>query len=110
MTEDEMTNETDSSSDDRLFAGLAYALSPLMPVLILLMPDKKDREFIRAHNAQALVLGILLWIILPPIALFTLGCGSLIWLVMFYWAYQAYQGKTINIPVISEFVKNQNWA
>ena len=107
MTEDEMTNETDSSSDDRLFAALAYALSPLMPVLILLMPDKKDREFVRAHNAQALIMGVLLWIFFVPV---TFGCGSIAWLIMLYLAYEAYQGKTINIPVVTNFVKNQNWA
>ena len=107
MTEDEMTNETDSSSEDRLFAALAYALSPLMPVLILLMPDKKDREFVRAHNAQALIVGVLLWFFFVPL---TLGCGSPAWLIMLYLAYEAYQGKTINIPVVTNIVKNQNWA
>lgn len=110
MTEDEMMNESEITSDDRLFAALAYFFSPIVPILILIMPDKKDRPFIRAHNAQALIIGILLWIIIPPIALFTLGCGSLIWLVMFYWAYQAYQGNIVNMPVISDFVKSQNWA
>lgn len=107
MTEDEMTNEIDSSSDDRLFAALAYALSPLMPVLILLMPDKKDQEFVRAHNAQALIVGVLLWIFFVPL---TFGCGSIAWLIMLYLAYEAYQGKTINIPVVTNIVKNQNWA
>lgn len=107
MTEDEMTNEIDSSGDDRLFAALAYALSPLMPVLILLMPDKKDQEFVRAHNAQALIVGVLLWIFFVPL---TFGCGSIAWLIMLYLAYEAYQGKTINIPVVTNFVKNQNWA
>ena len=107
MTEDEMRNETDSSSDDRLFAALAYALSPLMPIIILIMPDKKDRAFIRAHNVQALIVGMLLWFIVVP---FTFGCGSIGWVIMLYLAYVAYQGNTINIPLVTSFVKNQNWA
>jgi uncharacterized membrane protein len=81
------------------------------------MEDKKDRPFIRAHNAQALVMGLILWVInlfiIPIIAIVTLGCGSvlwLLWLIMVYWAYKAYQGELIDIPVITDFVKNQGWA
>jgi len=47
------------TSDDKLWALLAYVLSPLVPVIILLMEDKKNRPFIRAHNAQALVWGLI---------------------------------------------------
>lgn len=100
----------DVTSDDRLWAALAYIFSPLIPIIILLLEDKKDRPFIRAHNVQALVAGVVLVIVIPIIAVFTLGCGSLIWLVMLYWAYKAYQGEMVNIPVISDFVRNQGWA
>ena len=48
----------DITPDDKLWALLAYALSPLVPVIILLMEDKKNRPFIRAHNAQALAWGL----------------------------------------------------
>jgi len=27
-----------------------------------------------------------------------------------YWAYKAYQGEYITIPVLTDFVKNQGWA
>ena len=98
--------ENGITSDDRLFAALAYFFSPLAPVLILFAADKKERPFIKAHNAQALVMGIL-YIVLTGV---TIGCGSIFWLVMLYWAYKAYQGEYIEIPVITEFVKNQGWA
>jgi hypothetical protein len=29
---------------------------------------------------------------------------------MFWWAYQAYQGLDVKIPMISDFIKNQGWA
>jgi hypothetical protein len=46
--------EAEVTNDDRLWAFLAYILSPLVPIIILLMVDKKDRPFIRAHNMKAL--------------------------------------------------------
>jgi uncharacterized membrane protein len=74
------------------------------------LEDKKDRPFIKAHNIQALVIGIILMIIVPVIAVFTLGCGSVIWFIMIYWAFKAYQGEMVNIPVVTDFVKGQGWA
>jgi hypothetical protein len=29
---------------------------------------------------------------------------------MFWWAYQAYQGQDVKIPMISDFIHNQGWA
>ncbi len=51
---DQFTNE-EVTSDDKLWALLAYVLTPLVPVIILLMEDKKNRPFLKAHNVQALV-------------------------------------------------------
>lgn len=98
--------ENEITSDDRLFAALAYFFSPLVPIILLFAADKKDRPFIKAHNAQALVVGVL-YIVLTAV---TFGCGSIVWLVMLYWAYKAYQGEYIEIPVVSEFVRGQGWA
>ena len=47
-------------------------------------------------------------------ALVTIGFGGLcvpvLWLVFLYWAYQAYQGQSVNIPVVTNFIKQQGWA
>ena len=101
---------SDVTSDDRLWAALAYVFSPIVPIILFLMEDKKNRPFIRAHNAQALAMGIVMAVLVPVIAGVTLGCGAVIWFVMLFWAYQAYQGKLVNIPVVTDFVKNQGWA
>ena len=40
-----------------------------------------------------------------------LSCVPLIiWFVCIYWGVQAYNGKTFEIPVVTNFVKNQGWA
>lgn len=105
---------SDVTSDDKLWALLAYVLTPLIPVVILLMEDKKNRPFIKAHNAQALAWGLINLVggsILSGLLFFCFGAPSvIIWLVGCYWGYQAYQGKYVNIPVITDFIKKQGWA
>ena len=92
------------TSDDKLWAALTYVFSPIVPIILMLMEDKKNRPFIKAHNAQALILGI--------ITVITSGfcVGILVWFYQLYLAYQAYQGKTVEVPVITNFVKGQGWA
>ena len=112
MSQEPMSNN--ATSDDKLWALLAYVFTPLVPVIIMLMADKKDRPFIRAHNAQALVWGLFNLIggtILSSVLFFCFGLPSLlIWGVGIYWGIQAYNGKTVEIPVVTNFVKGQGWA
>jgi uncharacterized membrane protein len=103
---------TEVTSDDKLWAALAYVFTPLVPIIILLLEDKKDRPFIRAHNMQALVWGVVFYIIVTITSAFLVGLC--IWplglLVQLYWAYQAYQGQMVSIPVVTDFTRNQGWA
>ena len=112
-----MENQFSSSevtSDDKLWALLAYVLTPLVPIIILLMEDKKNRPFIKAHNMQALLWGVFNLVggtILSSVLFFCIGAPSIIiWLVGVYWGYKAYQGEMVEIPVISNLVRNQGWA
>lgn len=102
MTEEGMAPEV--SSDDRLWAALTYVFSPLVPIIVLLMEDKKDRPFIKAHNVQALILGII------TILTSAFCIGILVWFYQLYCAYKAYQGEYVNVPLITDLVKNQGWA
>jgi len=114
ISEELMTNEPmiEATSDDKLWSLLAYILTPIVPIIILLMEDKKNRPFIRAHNAQALVVGIVNAIL--GIALgwtLVLSCVPvLVWFACIYWGIQAYGGKTVEIPLITNWVKSQGWA
>jgi len=94
----------DVTSDDKLWVALAYAFSPIIPIILMLMEDKKNRPFIKANNAQALILGIIM------VITSTFCVGILVWFYQLYLAYQAYQGKTVEVPVITSFCKNQGWA
>jgi uncharacterized protein len=100
------------TSDDKLWAALAYVFTPLIPIVLLLLEDKKNRPFIRAHNAQALAWGVVSMDLVTFTSPFLIGLC--IWplglILQLYWAYKAYQGEMVNIPVLTDFIKNQGWA
>ncbi len=103
---------SDVTSDDKLWALLAYILSPIVPIILLLMEDKKNRPFIKAHNVQALAWGLIYVIIGTVTSAFIVGLCILPvgFILSVYWGIQAYQGKYVNIPVLTNFVKQQGWA
>jgi uncharacterized membrane protein len=100
------------TSDDKLWAFLAYVFSPIVPIILLLMEDKKNRPFIRAHNVQALIVGAINaliaifigWMCVPVVL------NLIIVIALIYWGIKAYQGELVNIPVITDFVHKQGWA
>ena len=92
------------TSDDKLWALLAYIFSPLVPIIIMVMEDKKNRPFLKAHNAQALILGII------AVITSSFCVGILVWFYQLFCAYQAYTGKVVEIPFITDFCRKQGWA
>jgi uncharacterized membrane protein len=109
---DQSTGSLEATSDDKLWAALAYVFTPLVPIIILLLQDKKDRPYIRAHNAQALAWGVIFYIVVTITSFFFIGlCLWPLGLILqLYWAYKAYQGNVFSIPVLTDFVKKQGWA
>ena len=105
---------TDATSDDRLWALLAYLLTPLVPIIILFLEDKKNRPFLKLHNGQALGLGlveVVLSIILSIVSFGILGCilPFVILGINIYFGVKAYNGNVFEIPVITNFVRQQGW-
>ena len=109
---DKEKSPQESTSDDRLWAALAYVLTPVLPAILLFVESKRDRPYIREHNAQALVWGIIFYVVVGFSSIFLIGLC--LWplglLLNLYWGYRAYQGEAVNIPVISDFVRTQGWA
>jgi uncharacterized membrane protein len=101
----------DNNSNDKLLAALTYPL-PIIGIIILISDSMKNNPVLRTHGVQSLALGVVIWVItavLAPAA----GVGCLVGIVglaiTLYYAYQAYQGKDVNIPIITDFCKNQKW-
>jgi uncharacterized membrane protein len=93
------------TDDDKLWAMLSYLFSPLVPVIVLLMEDKKNRPYIKFNAIQSLALWAVA-LVLSPIC----GVGLFVLLYMLYLAYLAYQGQGVQVPMITDFIKNQGWA
>ncbi|MFW6183788.1 MAG: hypothetical protein ACOC8X_08320 [Chloroflexota bacterium] len=102
--------EFDITNDDRLWAALSWIpVSPLWPIIsivVLLMDDKQGRPFIRYHAIVSLITGIAL----IPLSIVTCGLAALVYVVFFYWAYLAYQGQMVEIPVVSNWARQQGWV
>ncbi|MBI3150984.1 MAG: hypothetical protein HYZ21_02525 [Chloroflexi bacterium] len=103
MSQESMNPEI--TSDDKLWAMLGYVF-PIIAIVVLFMEDKKNRPYIKFNAVQSLVATVVLSIL----ATVTFGCGSILFLVLFWWAYQAYQGQDVRVPMISDFIRNQGWA
>ena len=100
----------DINDNDRLMAALSYPIG-IVALIILLVEDMKNRPFQKYHAIQSLAISVII-IVLSIILGWTvvLACVPLLlWLVTFYWAYQAYQGEYFEIPVVTNFLKGQGW-
>jgi uncharacterized membrane protein len=110
MTDQQVNTEI--TSDDKLWAALGYPLSPLA-IIALLMEDKKARPFIKYHAVQSIAFNIVLYVLIAIISVVTFGfgaiCAPLFWLVVLWPAYEAYRGNYLVVPVLTNFLKKQNW-
>lgn len=102
------------TSDDKLWGMLAYLLNPIVPIIALLMDDKKARPFIKYHSVQALAYEVVLFVLSTVVSFITLGIGGIIigigaFILWILWSVKAYQGEWIKIPVITDFCKKQGW-
>ncbi len=109
MTEQPMNPEI--TSDDKLWAALGYPIV-LVALIAILMEDKKARPFIKYHAVQSLALNVVILVISILLGFTVIGllCAPLLWFVTFWPAYEAYNGKYIELPVITDFLKNQGWV
>lgn len=108
---DQFTAPTDITSDDKLWAALGYPIF-IIAIIVLLMEEKKNRPFIKYHAVQALAVNVVLFVLVTilTITVILALCSPLLWLVTLYFAYQAYMGKYFELPVITNFIKNQGWV
>ena len=98
------------TDDDKLWALLSWLFWPIA-VIVLLLEDKKQRPFIKYHAVQALAVGVIGYVISGVLSV--IGVGCVLWLVVLiyqiYLAVKSYQGEWVEIPVITDFCKNQGW-
>ncbi len=97
---------------------------PLVSVIQLLSTSNKNRPFQRHHAVSSLlfyaaagVYEILAGIAYVILGVVTLGIGfACLWVIFFvphllalFYALQAYNGKRVELPVLSDFARKQGW-
>lgn len=112
MTEQPMNPEL--TSDDKLWAMLGYMpfVGWIIAIVALIMEDKRARPFIKFHSIQSLILGVLNGLISGALSVVIIGActGVAIMIYMIYLGIKAYQGETVSVPFLTDFIKNQGWA
>lgn len=110
MTEQPINPEI--TQDDKLWALLSYIFSPLIPLIAILMEDKKARPYIKFHAVQALILGIIMDICYLVLGWIFVGLclGLALYVYMIVIGVKAYGGESLNVPVITDWIKKNNWG
>jgi uncharacterized membrane protein len=103
----------DISQDDKLWAALGYPIW-LIALIVLLMEDKKTRPFIKYHAIQSLSLNVVILVAGIIVTTITFGIGSvcwgIVWLLTIWPAVEAYNGKYLEIPVLTNLIKGWGWV
>lgn len=101
---EEIVGAGEVTQDDKLWALLSYIFAPLIGIVVLLIEDKKNRPFLKYNAVVSIILGIL------AIVLSSICIGVLVWFYAIYLGIKSYQGEWVEVPVISDLVRNQGWA
>lgn len=103
--------QTDVTDDDRLWALLSWIFAPLVPIIVLILEDKKNRPFIKYNAIQALVLSVIGYVVGTVLSFVVVGCfvAAAVLIYQIVLGIQAYQGKWVEVPVLTNFVKGQGW-
>jgi uncharacterized membrane protein len=104
MAEETVQVPEDITQDDKLWSLLSYIFAPLIGIIMLLIEDKKNRPFIKYNAWISIVLGIIG-------VLTSWACiGILVWIYAIVLGIKSYGGEWVEVPVVSDFVRNQGWA
>jgi uncharacterized membrane protein len=119
-----------TTDDDRLMAALAWFSMviiqlPLVSIALLLAQGNKERPFQHYHALTSIAFWVvaavyeaLAAIVFTILTVVSLGCLAVcLWVIFFlphlvclFYAFQAYSGKEVEIPVLSDFVRQQGWV
>lgn len=102
------------NSNEKLLSLLTYPI-PLVGIIILLVESMKSNPVLRGHAIQSIALGVVLFIVsfvigLIPVVQVVACILPLVFLgITVYYGIQAYNGKDVTIPVVTDFCKKQGW-
>jgi uncharacterized membrane protein len=102
------------TADDKTWGGLSYI--PIVGLVVLFLQDKANRPFIKKQAVQSVALAAVVFVVtllVGWIPLIGWLFSFLVWLgfgiYMLMNLIKALNGKDVNMPVITEFVRKQGW-
>ncbi len=100
-------NVQPQEDSDKILAALAYVLTPIISILVL-VTDMKNKPFLKYHAYQSLVVGVALVVVYTILGITVVGlCAApLLFVAQLYWAYQAYTKGVFTIPVVTDLTAN----
>lgn len=99
------------TGDDRLWVVLCFLLTPIFPLITLFMDSRKERPFIKYHTVPTLIFGVVEGILIGILQFVpVVNCIiPFIWIINVIYALKANKGVNVDIPVITQFAKDQKW-
>jgi uncharacterized membrane protein len=104
-------NTPEITDDDKLWALLGWII-PIIALIVLFLEDKKNRPFIKYNAVLSLAVAIVVWVPSGILSAVVVGCvlGVIGFIYEIYLGIQSYQGKWVNVPVLTDFIVKQGWA
>ena len=102
---------TPASNNDNLMGLLSYILAPIVGIIVLLSESMKNNPVLKRHAVQSIAYAVVGFIVSTILAV-TVILACVAWLPIIpaiIWGIQAYQGKDVTIPVITDFCRKQGW-
>lgn len=91
------------TDDDKLWGAIMYAFPIMGPITMFAMKDKLQSQFIHFHAIQSTA-----WLVTTLILSFvTCGLGTFIVFLGWWFAFQAYSGQMVSIPVLTDQLVNR---
>jgi len=116
------------SDNEKLMAGLSwlsqFVVPAVLPVILLFSEESKKSAFTRHHAVQSLgmlaasiLYELVAAIVFTILTAITAGClGCVLWVIFFvplapfvYYGVLAFQGKYVEIPYLTKFLKDNRW-
>ncbi|HQX76474.1 MAG TPA: hypothetical protein PL074_09175 [Thermoflexales bacterium] len=100
-----------SADNTNLMSALAYLFMPFSGILFLLLGSTNNNAVLRKNTIQSIAFGVVVFVASAVLAVVGIGfCISILSIIpAIIWTIQAYGGKDVNIPVITDFCKKQGW-
>ncbi len=100
--------QSDADKDDRLWVLLSYIFWLIVPIIILVSEDRKNRPLQKFHAVQSLIFFAVS--VITGFILIGACLSPLLYIYGLVIGFKVYQGEDLPVPYLSDFIHKQGWA